>query len=96
MFADLDECRAALATARFDRDSVRVETTTTQWRIPSADRLFEAQLHAGVRTAAVLRAQPHDRLQAIRAAMAADVRRYADGDHFALPIVARVIAATAG
>jgi SAM-dependent methyltransferase len=96
VFADLDECRAALATARFDRDSVRVETTTTQWRIPSADRLFEAQLHAGVRTAAALRAQPHDRLEAIRAAMAADVRGYADGDHFALPIVARVIAATAG
>jgi SAM-dependent methyltransferase len=68
---------------------------TMQWRIPSADRLFEAQLHAGVRTAAALRAQPPDRLGAIRAAMAAGVRGYADGDEFALPIVARVIAATA-
>jgi hypothetical protein len=73
-----------------------VETTTVQWRIPNPDRLFEAQPHAGVRTAAVLRAQPRDRLHAIRAAMAAGVRGYADGDDFALPIVARVIAATAG
>jgi SAM-dependent methyltransferase len=96
VFSDLDECRDALATARFDRDSVRVETTTVQWRIPSADWLFEAQLHAGVRTAAVLRAQPPDRLEAIQAAMAASVRGYADGDDFALPIVARVIAASAG
>ena len=95
VFSDLDECPAALATARFDRESVCVQTTTVKWRIPNPDRLFEAQLHAGVRTAAILRAQPRDRLQAIRAAMAAGVRGYADGDDFALPIVARVIAATA-
>jgi hypothetical protein len=69
---------------------------TVRWRVPNPDWLFEAQLHAGVRTAAVLRAQPPDRLEAIRAAMIAGVRAYADGEDFALPIVARVIAATAG
>jgi SAM-dependent methyltransferase len=95
VLSELDDCRRALADAVFDPDSVRAETVTVQWRIPSADRLFDAQLHAGVRTAAVLRAQPADRLEAIRAAMAAGVRRYADGDEFALPIAARVIAATA-
>jgi hypothetical protein len=95
VFSELEDCRRALADAGFDPDLVRVETVTAQWRIPSPDRLFEAQLHAGVRTAAVLRAQPADRLEAIRAAMAAGVRRYADGDAFALPIAARVIAATA-
>jgi SAM-dependent methyltransferase len=89
------ESRAALASAGFDGESVSVETVIVEWRVPTADALFEAQLHAGVRTAAVLRAQPPDRLEAIRAAMAAGVRRYADGEQFALPIVARVIAATA-
>jgi hypothetical protein len=74
---------------------VTVETVTVLWRVPSADSLFDAQLHAGVRTAAVLRAQPPERLEAIRAAMAEGVRRYADGEAFALPIAARVISARA-
>jgi SAM-dependent methyltransferase len=95
VFAAADECRHALAGASFDADSVIVETTTVLWRVPSADSLFDAQLHAGVRTAAVLRAQPPQRLEAIRAAMADGVRRYADGDAFALPIAARVISARA-
>jgi SAM-dependent methyltransferase len=95
VFADADECRHALAGARFDADSVTSETVNVLWRVPSPDSLFDAQLHAGVRTAAVLRAQPPDRLEAIRAAMADGVRRYADGEAFALPIAARVISARA-
>jgi SAM-dependent methyltransferase len=95
VFAEPDECRQALAACGFDPDSLRMDTVTALWRVPSADFLFEAQLHAGVRTAAVLRAQPPDRLAAIRAAMADAVRRYADGDAFALPIAARLISAHA-
>ena len=37
--------------------------------------------------------QPPERLEAIREAMTEGVRRHADGDAFALPIVARVISA---
>jgi SAM-dependent methyltransferase len=92
-FADEDECRHTLADAGFDPDSLRMETVTAVWRTPTADRLFEAELHAGVRTSAVLRGQPSDRLEAIRAAMEEGVRRYADDGGFALPIVARVISA---
>ena len=40
--------------------------------------------------------QPAERLEAIRGAMVAGVRRYADGEDFVLPIVARVISARAG
>jgi SAM-dependent methyltransferase len=93
VFADPDECRQALAGRGFD--SLRIDTVTALWRVPSADFLFEAQLHAGVRTAAVLRAQPPERLDAIRTAMADAVRRYADGDAFALPIAARLVSARA-
>jgi len=96
VFSDSDECRRALSGAGFDTDSLCMDTVTRLWRVPSADFLFEAQLHAGVRTAAVLRAQPPERLEAIRAAMAGAVRRYADGDAFALPIAARLISARAG
>jgi SAM-dependent methyltransferase len=93
VFADPDECRQALAHCGFETGSLRTDTVIASWRVPSADFLFDAQLHAGVRTAAVLRAQPPDRLEAIRVAMADAVRRYADHDAFALPIAARLISA---
>jgi SAM-dependent methyltransferase len=51
VFADPDECRQALAGRGFDTDWLRIETVTALWRVPSADFLFEAQLHAGVRPA---------------------------------------------
>ena len=95
VFADRDECRLALERCGFDTESLRMDTVNVLWRVPSADFLFQAQLHAGVRTAAVLRAQPPERLAAIRAAMADAVRRYADDDAFALPIAARLISARA-
>jgi hypothetical protein len=95
VFADRDECRRALAGCGFDTDSLRMDTVSALWRVPSADFLFEAQLQAGVRTAAVLRAQPPERLEAIRAAMADAVRHYTAGDAFALPIAARLISARA-
>jgi SAM-dependent methyltransferase len=94
-FSDADETRSALETAGFDRGSTAIEVITVPWRIPTADTLFDAQLNAGVRTAAVLREQPPERLDAIRQAMADAVRQYADGDGFVLPIVARVISARA-
>jgi SAM-dependent methyltransferase len=95
VFTDRDECRRALAGCGFDPESLRMDTVTALWRVPSADFQFDAQLHAGVRTAAVLQAQPPERLEAIREAMADAVRRYADGDAFALPIAARLISARA-
>jgi SAM-dependent methyltransferase len=93
-FADVGECRRALAEADFDVDSVRIETVTELWRAPTAELLFEAELRAGVRTGAVLAAQPPERQEAIRAAIVEGVRRYADGEELALPIVARVIGAS--
>lgn len=95
VFADRDECRLALARCGFDTGSLRMDTVSALWRVPSADFLFQAQLHAGVRTAAVLRTQPPDRLEAVRAMMADAVRHYADGEAFALPIAARLISARA-
>jgi SAM-dependent methyltransferase len=94
-FADDETCRRALADAGFDADAFRLETVAPLWRVPTAELLFEAQLNAGVRVGSVLRAQPPERLEAIRADIVAGVRRYADGDEFALPLVARVVSAAA-
>jgi SAM-dependent methyltransferase len=95
VFADRDECRLALARCGFDTGSLRMDTVSALWRVPSADFLFQAQLNAGVRTAAVLRALLPERLEAIRAVMADAVRAYADGEEFGLPIAARLISARA-
>ena len=92
-FGDAEESERALVEAGFDAETVRSETISFLFRLPRADQLFEAELEAGVRTSAVLRAQPPERLEAIRAAMADGVRRYADGNEFALPIAARVTSA---
>jgi SAM-dependent methyltransferase len=93
-FSDPDEGRRELEKAGFAGESVELETVTVPWRVPTAELLFEAELHAGVRTSAVLRAQPPKRLDAIRAAIVEGVRRHADGDGFVLPTVARVISAS--
>ena len=95
-FGDRARCAAALAAAGFDVGTMRFETLTMPWRVPTAELLFDAQLHAGVRVAAVLRAQPPERLEAIRSAMIEGVRRYADGDGFTLPIAARIVSAARG
>ena len=94
-FADVDECRRTLAEGGFDVDSLRSEKVVVTWRVPSAALLYEAEIRAGVRTGAVVRAQPADRLDAIRKAIVEGVQAYADGEDFALPIAARVTAARA-
>ena len=93
-FADPDEATRALVEAGFAAESVRIDTETQIVRFPTEDALFEAEQNAGVRTAAVLARQPAERLERIRVAMVEGVRRYADGDGFALPVVARVISAS--
>jgi SAM-dependent methyltransferase len=93
-FADPHEAARALVEAGFAAESVRIDTETQVVRFPTEDSLFEAEQNAGVRTAAVLAAQPAERLERIRVAMAEGVRRYAGGDSFALPVVARVVSAS--
>jgi SAM-dependent methyltransferase len=92
-FADAEECRRVLEAAGLDGGTFRTETITHDWQVPTAELLFEAEFDAGVRTAAVLRAQSPERQEAIAQAMADGVRRHADGDRFVLPIVARVASA---
>jgi SAM-dependent methyltransferase len=92
-FADPDACRSALEAAGFDVGATRVETVTVPWRVPTPELLFDAHLAAGVLISSVLRAQPPERLDAIRTEVTERVRRYPDGDEFVLPIVARVVSA---
>jgi hypothetical protein len=56
------------------------------WHLPSAESLFEAALHGGVRTSAALQAQTPQALAAIRRAVIAELRQYAAGEGIAVPM----------
>jgi hypothetical protein len=62
------------------------------WNVPAARHPFDAERDAGVRTAGLLARQRPARLQAIQSAIGKWVRRYHEGDRFAIPTAGYVIA----
>jgi SAM-dependent methyltransferase len=92
-YADRDLCRQALAEAGFDPGTVRFSTVQVSWRVPSPEFVFEAELRAGVRTAALLARQSPERLAAIRRDLEAGIAEFADGDGYAVPMAAHVVVA---
>jgi SAM-dependent methyltransferase len=83
-YSEAGESRAALSRAGFT--AVAVRTLPLVWQLPSADALFEAALHGGVRTSAALRAQTPEALAAIRRAVLAALQPYAAGTGVAVPM----------
>lgn len=83
-FSEPEECRRSLAEAGFV--SVEVRKLPLVWRLRSADTLFEAACHGGVRTSAALQAQTPDALAAIRRAVLASLEPYTEGDVIAVPM----------
>src|SRR5438132_1786729 len=92
LFASPDEFRKALERAGFDGASMSFKVHTIEWKVPSARFIFDAELKAGVRTAGLLARQTPETLSAIRAAIEQAVRPYAQGDSFAIPKAAYIIA----
>src|SRR6185312_342751 len=85
-FADAEEsARSLLAVGLTD---TRVENVPLVWRLPAADALFEAFLHGAVRTAALLRGQTTDALEAIRRAIRDGAEKYRRGAAIELPMAA--------
>ena len=93
--ADEAECRRALGAAGFERASVTFATHEVRWTVPTAGFLFDAQHQAAVRTAAVLRQQPPERLERIRTAVQREVERYPAPGGYAVPMAAHIVTATA-
>lgn len=91
LFADQNECRNALQSAGFSGDSMEFETLCINWKVPTADFPFEAELRAGVRTAALLALQSPERLARIRSVVEKSVEQYASGDAYAIPIAAYIV-----
>jgi SAM-dependent methyltransferase len=85
-FSNQDEFRATLQRAGFA--DVRIRTLPLTWRLESPEAVFEAVSRGGVRTAALLRAQSADALDAIRADVARGVETYAKAGAFEIPMPA--------
>jgi len=92
LFENKEEFGKALARAGFDGDSIQFKVHTIKWRVPTARFVFDAEKNAGVRTAGLLARQTREALRAIQAAIEKSVQRYADGDGFAIPKAAYIVA----
>ena len=90
-YADPELARQALIAAGFG--DVSSSLVVRAWRLPSAAALVAAELHAGVRTAALLARQEPARLAAIAADLEAGLEPHRDGAGFALPMGACVYVA---
>jgi len=90
-FGDADECWRTLQATGFSVLSMTFDTVRVNWKVPTTRFLFDAELHAGVRTAAVLARQSAEELAAIRTAVERSVERFASNGEYAIPMAANVI-----
>jgi ubiquinone/menaquinone biosynthesis C-methylase UbiE len=91
MYSQPKACQAALTRAGFDPSTFNFETVVSEWLVPSPNFLFESELNAGVRTAALLKAQTPETLEKISQHIAGAVLRYEKGDRYAIPFTAHVV-----
>src|SRR5712691_804520 len=93
LFESESEFRQALDRTGFDGSTMTFKVHRIEWRVPSAQFVFDAELNAGVRTAGLLARQTPHALQQIRTAIEEAVQRYAKDDGFAIPKAAYIVAA---
>jgi len=94
-YGDAESCRRVLDGVGFDLGSLRFYTVTATWQVPTASFVFAAERDAGVRTAALLAAQPPAVCAAIEAQLATGLMSFRNAAGFAIPYAAHVISVTA-
>jgi len=92
LFETPEEFCNVLSRGGFDGASMKFKLHTIQWRVPSANFVFEAERNAGVRTAGLLARQTPETLDAIKARIENAIRSYAKGNEFAIPKSAYIVA----
>jgi SAM-dependent methyltransferase len=92
LYSGRDEFRRVLERSGFDGSSMIFKLHAIEWNVPTARFAFEAERHAGVRTAGLLAQQSPEKLRAIQSAIEAAVARYRKGDGFAIPKAAYIVA----
>ena len=69
-----------------------MSTRRNRWNVPTARFIFDAERHAGVRTAGLLARQRPEKLRAIQSTIENAVCPYARQSGFAIPKAAYIIA----
>ena len=90
-FCDVQECLRVTREAGFAPSTLAFTTTLAEWKVPTADALFEAEREAGVRTAALLALQSAERLAGIRAATREALESFATAEGYAVPLAAHIV-----
>ena len=93
MFSDEKLCRQLLTENGFDGASFHFKYHLVEWLVPSAEFLFETELNAGVRTAALLRRQTKSTLEKIKANVVEGMQQFYDGTQYRLEFCGCIIAA---
>jgi ubiquinone/menaquinone biosynthesis C-methylase UbiE len=93
-FSDKAECERVLAAAGFQ--DVLITLVPQVWRLRSPEALFDAMLNSTVRTAALLKAQSAQALDAIRREVRDAATRYIAVDCVELPMPAVLASASRG
>jgi ubiquinone/menaquinone biosynthesis C-methylase UbiE len=94
LFETPEEFCRALRRAGFDGASMKFKLHTIEWLLPSMSFVFETERNASVRTAGLLARQTPETLDAIRTHIENAVRMYANGNGFAIPKNAYIVAVT--
>ncbi|MEP7013902.1 MAG: class I SAM-dependent methyltransferase [Verrucomicrobiota bacterium] len=92
LYSGRDEFRRALERAGFEGSSMILKLHTIKWKVPTARFIFDAERNAGVRTAGLLARQTAEKLDAIQSAIEMSVRAYGQGEGFAIPKAAYIVA----
>jgi ubiquinone/menaquinone biosynthesis C-methylase UbiE len=93
-FSDPQESAAALLAAGFSEP--RTVTLSLAWRLSSSQAVLDAFLQGAVRTAALLRAQTPEALDAIARDIRGHVEAYRRGETIELPMAAVLVSASKG
>jgi SAM-dependent methyltransferase len=93
-FSDAHATRQTLADAGFGE--IEISELPLTWRLRAAEDAFEALSRGGVRTAAVLRGQTPEALEAIREAVRRGVEAYVIDGGFSIPMHAVLASGTKG
>lgn len=91
LFSNEQLCRQTLAENGFDPASIRFNDLLVEWVVPSSEFLFETELKAGVRTAALLKLQTEETLARIKEAVKEGMQQFYDGEKYRLQFCGCVV-----
>lgn len=93
LFSDDELCKQVLTENGFNASSFDFRYQLTEWVVPTAEFLFDTELQAGVRTAALLKRQSASTLKKIRENVMEGMQQFFDGQQYRLPFCACIISA---